>query len=657
MFVQHAARGQQVGKRESDRQLTSAINEIVRGHQGDVAVAIEHLTSGEFVRLHADRAMPTASLIKFPLLVATYDAVGKGTVNLDEPITLREADKVPGSGVLTDHFSAGISMPLRDYVRLMIRYSDNTATNVVIDQVGLSSTAKRMDSIGCENTKLNSKVYRGDTSIFPDRSRRFGIGSTTAGEMVRLFKMLHRGELASKELTTEMTQHLLSCEDESKLSRFLPEGIEIAHKTGGIANCRTDAGIIYTQSGPVAVCVLTNKNEDQRWSDDNAANELCAEIGRAVVDRFGGTIKSDLLQRGAFGRMVESLQRTLNKRLTPSPELSIDGDFGPATQRAVERFQSEHELEATGKVDRDTWSALGTLIEHDAPVPSPEEIQNEILPTEASPSLADPPIVTCKAWAIGDTKGNVLWDFNSESKLEAASTTKIMTAYVVLGIANTDPTALEEVIDFSERADQTPGSTSGLRAGETLTVRELLYGLLLPSGNDASVALAEHFGRRLHSSDSAQLPYESFIAAMNQSAFELGIPDAHYVNPHGLPDSTHVISAQGLLKLSAAARKDELFRKIVQTRQYGCRIKSNLGYERNVLWKNTNRLLGFEGYTGIKTGTTSAAGACLAACGKRGDHELLVVVLGSSSSAARYADTRNLFRWAWGKLEASDDDS
>jgi D-alanyl-D-alanine carboxypeptidase (penicillin-binding protein 5/6) len=638
---------QEAGNRNPDRQLRRVVEPLIEAHDGDVAVAIENLRSGEFFHFQSDHAMPTASLIKFPLLVATYHAAQQGDVDLAAPIELNQEDKVPGSGILTEHISNGVTLSLRDYVRLMIRYSDNTATNVVAGQIGLPATAELMESLGCPNTKLHSLVYRADTSIFPKRSRQFGLGSTTAAEMVRLFALLHRGELASAEATTEMTQHLLACDDHSKLARFLSGDVKIAHKTGAIANCRNDAGILYTKSGAVAVCVLTNNNRDQSWSDDNAASLLCANLGKAVVDRFGGTTHSRRMQQGAQGEMVETLQRTLNQRLDPAPDLAIDGDFGPATRGAVERFQREHALEVTGVVGLKTWQRLGTLVEHDEPVPSPEVIRNQVLPKQARPSLSDPPIVTCKAWAIGDSDGNVLWESNSNAKLEGASTTKIMTAYVVLRLADADPELFDEVVTFSQRADNTVGSTCGLRAGEHVTVRELLHGLLLPSGNDAAVALAEHFGRRCAAKSTSDSAYDSFIKAMNATAASLGMTHTHYTNPHGLSNSEHVVSASDLLRLGVQAMQIDLFRKIVRVRQFGCRVESNEGYARNVLWKSTNRLLAIEGYAGVKTGTTGAAGACLVSCAQQDDDELFVVVLGSGSSDARYADTRNLYRWRW----------
>ena len=102
-----------------------------------------------------------------------------------------------------------------------------------------------------------------------------------------------------------------------------------------------------------------------------------------------------------------------------------------------------------------------------------------------------------------------------------------------------------------------------------------------------------------------------------------------------------------LVKLAFAAMQNPLFRQYVGTRQHGTKVTGEWGYERNVVWKNTNKLLGIEGYSGVKTGTTTAAGACLVSWGERNGRELIVVVLGSTHSDARYVDARNLFRWAW----------
>ena len=140
--------------------LEESLRPLIEAHRGKVAIAVKHLTTGEEYRHNADEPMPTASLIKLAVMIEAYQQAAEGKVKLDDPVTLVEADKVPGSGILTAHFSAGATFPLRDAVRLMMVYSDNTATNLVLEKIGLASTASRMEAWGYPNTKIHSKVFR-----------------------------------------------------------------------------------------------------------------------------------------------------------------------------------------------------------------------------------------------------------------------------------------------------------------------------------------------------------------------------------------------------------------------------------------------------------------------------------------------------------------
>ncbi len=232
-----------------------------------------------------------------------------------------------------------------------------------------------------------------------------------------------------------------------------------------------------------------------------------------------------------------------------------------------------------------------------------------------------------------------------------ASTTKIMTALIVVRLMAKDPRVGDETVTFSRRADRTIGSSAGVREGERLPVRELLYGLLLPSGNDAAVAFGEHFGGRLKPPDDAPRtddPLPRFIAEMNRVAAELGLHETHFDNPNGLPAPGHHSSARDLAKLARHALAEPAFAAVVSTRKRGCTLVDGQGKQRNVVWTNTNHLLDIEGYDGVKTGTTQAAGTCLVASGHRGRDHLIVVVLGGSGTPdSRYPDARNLFRWAW----------
>ena len=637
--------------------LADQLKPLISAHKGEVAVMVKHLKTGETFAYREKEAMSTASLIKFPLMVAAYQAIENGSLDLQQKVTLTADDKVPGSGILTSVFSDGAEFTLHDTIHLMIVYSDNSATNLVADQVGLPATADLMKELGCNETFLHSKVYKRDTSIFPKRSQRFGLGSTSAADMVKLLELLHKKELVSESASEKMIGHMLACDDNTKVQRYLPSGTKYAHKTGAVSACRTDAGIILSPSGPIAICVLTDKNEDRRWTNDNGAELLCAAIGKTVYDHFNAKLLaakkegSDVLRIGANGLLVEAVQRTLNERMSPSPNLSVDGDFGPMTQQALIKFQESKELKERGEVGPETWKALGTLVQEPNEA-SPEEINSQVIEKLPADDLSGPPFVTCKAWAIGEAKsGKLLWGSRAEDSLHMASTTKIMTGYLVAEYAAQYPEVLEETVVFSSRADNTVGSSSGVRAGEEIQVGELLYGLLLPSGNDASVALAEHFGSRLAPPGQDETdPYLLFVAAMNEKAKELGMENSQFINTHGLTATGHTMSAADLLTLSSKAMSIPLFKKCVGTIQRGCTVTGPGGYQRNLRWNNTNRLLKIEGFGGVKTGTTRPAGSCLVSQATRGEHSLIVVVLGATSTDARYVDSKNLFRWAWLQL-------
>ena len=256
-------------------------------HQGKVTIALKHLRTGQTYFRDADDVMPTASLIKLPVMAEVYAQVEAGKVRQDDMLTLAKAEMVPGSGILTDHFSPGARFSLRDAVRLMIVFSDNTATNMVLDRVGIHAVNDRMAGLGLRETRINAKVFKGSTtSVDPARTKNYGLGSTTAREMLALLELLHAGELVSADASKAMLEHMKKCDDKDKFPRFLPRGVTVAHKTGSVSDARTDAGIMYFPEGPVALVVLTAQNRDRSWTPDNAGNRTCADIARLVVNYY-----------------------------------------------------------------------------------------------------------------------------------------------------------------------------------------------------------------------------------------------------------------------------------------------------------------------------------------------------------------------------------
>ena len=627
--------------------LSDRIEPLIAKHQGTVCVAIKHLATGETFFHRPQDVVPTASLIKFPVMIEYYRQVDEGKLSGDRMVTLTQEDKVPGSGVLTDHFANSSVLPLETINHLMITFSDNTATNLLLDQIGIANVAKTMQHLGLPETQVHSKVFRRDTSIAQDRSQKYGLGSTTAADMLSLLEQLHARKLVSPEASERMLSHLLSCDDKTKLLRFLPKEIKGYHKTGAVNESRTDAGLFDTPSGWIAMVCLTSENQDKSWGDSNAAEILCGRIAQETYEHFHpiphDQLEPQVLKLGANGPLVEALQTALNQKLNPSPNLSVDGDFGGMTEQAVARFRSENGLDAVGIVDPKVWGKLGEISLDPTPNPTPEPLA-DLLPGEANGT----PIVSCKAWALADARsGKILAGESQDVPLDIASTTKMMTVLLIAKEIQNDPSALEESISFSKRADQTTGSSATVRAGESIRLKDALYGLMLPSGNDASVALAEWYGLRKGAAEQKIDPLKLFIDAMNEQATQLQMNQSTFRNPHGMTHPEHKSSCADLITLARELMKFPLVMEIVQTREYSCTVQGQEGYTRRLRWTNTNQLLDRQGYLGFKTGTTDAAGACLVSLSQHEDTETIAVVLGSSGSAARYSDSRNLHRWSW----------
>ena len=629
-------------------ELSERLTRLISKHQGVVAVAVKHFKTGETFLYRETEVMPTASLIKFPILVEYYKQLETGAITSDLVVPLRDEDKVPGSGILTEHFANGTLLPLETVAHLMITYSDNTATNLVLDHVGISNVSKTMSELGVPETQIHSKVFRRDTSVAIERSQKYGLGSTTAADMLTLLEKLHLKQLVSENASAMMMKHLLSCDDKTKLLRFLPIDVKGYHKTGAVNDCRTDAGLFQTPSGWIAMVVLTSSNGDKSWGDNNAAEILCGRIAETVYEHFHplptDSIQPRPLKIGANGILVEALQAALNEQLNPSPGLTVDGDFGGMTEKAVLQFQREKGLEENGIVDQSMWQSLGEI----RLIDDSEKRLGELPEIEPADSPGGMPNLSSKAWLVADAlTGKALAGHRQNDPLDFASTTKMMTALLVGRELEKDPTLLEASISFSKRADSTPGSSTTIRAGESISLRDALYGLMLPSGNDMSVALAEWYGTRKLSENRTMDPLTYFVDCMNEEAKRIGMHATSFRNPHGITHPEHKSTCEDLVVLSRELMLIPRLRDIVATRRHSSLVKGPEGYQRRVVWNNTNRLLDRHGYIGIKTGTTDAAGECLVSMSDHHGKTTIVVVLGASGSDARYADSRNLHRWAW----------
>lgn len=220
--------------------------------------------------------------------------------------------------------------------------------------------------------------------------------------------------------------------------------------------------------------------------------------------------------------------------------------------------------------------------------------------------------------------GRILFEHNMHARLPMASTTKVMTALLAIELGRAD-----DVVVCSDNAFGVSGTSVYLQAGEKLTLEEMLLGLMLSSGNDAAVAIAEHIGETT----------EGFVELMNARAREIGAMNTHFANPHGLPDEQHYTTAYDLALITREAMGSEAFRMLVSTQRASIPWEGR-SYPRQL--NNKNRLLSsYPGATGVKTGYTSKAGRCLAFGAKRDGMELVGVVLGCGDwfdEAARLMD-------------------
>lgn len=259
-----------------------------------------------------------------------------------------------------------------------------------------------------------------------------------------------------------------------------------------------------------------------------------------------------------------------------------------------------------------------------------------------TPNGKPPAISANEAMLIDEDSGHILYDLNGEHAQPMASTTKIMTVVIAIQTANLDMLVTVHQ-DAVNEVNNNGGSSAKLQAGEQLKLRDLLYGLLLPSGDDAAIAIADALG------GSAQ----NFTREMNLFAYRLRLFQTHYINPDGLtyydannhPLPGHYTTAYDLARLAQYAMSLPLFAQIVSKTHYNLPASATHGAHS---WDNTNTLLKtYAGMTGIKTGFTLEAGACLVFSATRNGHHLLGVVLHSSDENHRFNDAKLLLGWGF----------
>lgn len=294
--------GAQTGSRE-DSQLDREIASIAQAHRGRVAVFAENLKTGETASLQPDLPVQTASTIKLGILLDAAEQIRAGKATLEEKLVLNHDNQVPGSGVLAQ-LDTPLALTLKDALTLMVILSDNTATNLAIDRLGLEHINQTLRAAGLKDTVLYKKVYLPPPPNMPADQPKFGLGKTTPREIAAIMERFADCRLGldgtnpepdparDEAICAAMLHILRNQQDGNSLPRYLQtldtseHGSAIANKTGALNQIRNDVALIAGKNGPIVIAAFTQDNADQRWTPENEGELTLAKLGQAIVKRW-----------------------------------------------------------------------------------------------------------------------------------------------------------------------------------------------------------------------------------------------------------------------------------------------------------------------------------------------------------------------------------
>jgi beta-lactamase class A len=273
--------------------LQKQLETLAVSHQGKVAFFAKNLATGATVAVDADKPVQTASVIKLPLFLQAFEQVKAGKLHLDDKVELTKANQVAGSGVLP-FLDPGLKLTLKDTLTLMILLSDNTATNMSIDAVGLKATNQMLADMGLKNTYFYKKVYVKAVEPLPPDFKQFGLGKTTPREMAAVMEYIYNCKIADQKLCDQMKFILRNQQYRAMIPRYieLPDTSEdlsaIGDKIGALDAVRNDVAFVITPKGTIVLSAFTYENQDQSWTAENKAEILIGKMAKAVVDSWSG---------------------------------------------------------------------------------------------------------------------------------------------------------------------------------------------------------------------------------------------------------------------------------------------------------------------------------------------------------------------------------
>jgi beta-lactamase class A len=264
-----------------DTTLQSKLADAVDGFRGEVGVYARHLPSGRTAALQADTLFPTASMIKVPILVKTFDAIERGNLDYHQTLTYRDSLLYPGVDLL-GHFENGAEVKLSKVVMLMTTMSDNTASLWLQKLCGTGTAINDwLAAHGFDHTRVNSR-----TPGRKDDWERYGWGQTTPREMARLLTMIHQGEAVSPAASAEMYRTLTRTYWDDEALSQIPPTVQVASKQGAVDRSRSEVALVNAPNGPYVFSVITKNQADTTWTADNEGFRLIREVSRTLWRHF-----------------------------------------------------------------------------------------------------------------------------------------------------------------------------------------------------------------------------------------------------------------------------------------------------------------------------------------------------------------------------------
>jgi beta-lactamase class A len=255
------------------KKTESRLQEIVNRTRGVMGLSVLDLTTNERIDVNADLAFPQASAIKIPVLMEVYQQAQAGKFNLTEARRIEKQDKTGGSGILFELGDGTVQMTIHDLCILMILVSDNTATNMLIDLVGIPNVNQTLLTLGIKNTRLQRRMMDSAASLRGDENL------STPADGVRLMELLHKGEFINRAVCDDILS-ILKKPKQTNLAAGLPEGTSIATKPGNISGVATEWAIVYLKHRPYIVAIMENYGIEQD------ASSAMKEISKTLYEYF-----------------------------------------------------------------------------------------------------------------------------------------------------------------------------------------------------------------------------------------------------------------------------------------------------------------------------------------------------------------------------------